>query len=202
MQLMQPLGPEEEALLLNDHIFLVKQELTRQLSDLLGNCANTLRIDIENNPGGIPSKVFMSTPKISKGENYLGRPWMILDFPRVFTKEDMFAYRTLCWWGQGFSMTLLLKGAYLDQLIGPLSDKAEVLAHAGFYLGISDDPFIHHFGEQNIRPLNQFPEPGDSINNQAMVSGFVKLVKLLPLQMHGSLVQETLKTWKSLRDSF
>src|SRR5436189_6462548 len=36
--------------------------------------------------------------KISKGENYLGYPWQILDYPRVFEKENVFAFRTLCWW--------------------------------------------------------------------------------------------------------
>jgi len=202
MRRMQPIGTEEEALLLNDHIFLVKQVLTRQLSDLLGNCSESLRIDLEKNPQRIPAEVLKSSPKISKGENYLGRPWMILDYPRVFSKEDMFAFRTLCWWGQGFSMTLLLKGIYLENLLEPLSNNAAVLSKSGFNIGISNDPFIHHFGEDNIRPLNHFPEPGQLIKIRANQSGFIKLAKLLPLQQHGSLVEETLKTWSTLRETF
>jgi hypothetical protein len=199
---MPPIGTEEEALLLNDNLFLVKQELTRQLSELLGDCSNAIRKDLEINPGRVPAEALQSTPKISKGENYLGRPWMILDYPRVFSKEDMFAFRTLCWWGQGFSMTLLLKGRYLDQLLGSLIVNAPILSNGGFRVGVAGDPFIHDFTQENIRSLEQFPEPGKAIGGLAAEHGFIKLVKLLPLELHHQLVSETENTWKLLRDAF
>src|ERR1700744_546088 len=51
-------------------------------------------------------------PKISKGENYKGLPWVMLDYPRVFGREEVFAIRTMFWWGHGFSVTLHLKGKF------------------------------------------------------------------------------------------
>ena len=51
-------------------------------------------------------------PKISKGENYNGFPYIILDFPSTFSKENIFAVRTMFWWGNFISITLHLKGSY------------------------------------------------------------------------------------------
>ena len=52
-------------------------------------------------------------PKISKGEKYKGLPWVMLDYPRIFGKEDIMAIGTRFWWGHYFSVTLHLKGGYL-----------------------------------------------------------------------------------------
>ncbi|MFN5334377.1 MAG: hypothetical protein ACK5BV_04225 [Bacteroidota bacterium] len=56
-----------------------------------------------------------TSPKISKGEKYEGLPYIILDFPRVFSKQDVFAIRTMFWWGKYFSVTLHLKGTFIQQ---------------------------------------------------------------------------------------
>ena len=48
--------------------------------------------------------------KISRGENYLGLPYVILDYPASFIKENIFAIRTFFWWGNFFSISLHLSG--------------------------------------------------------------------------------------------
>src|SRR5450755_2986522 len=60
---------------------------------------------------GMPIKEILETPpRISKGENYKGLPWVVLDYPRAFGRLDVLAVRTLFWWGNYFSVTLHLKG--------------------------------------------------------------------------------------------
>src|SRR5688572_30593643 len=54
----------------------------------------------------LPAEVLMPSPKISRGENYKGLPYLILDNPRFFDKQDIFAIRTMFWWGHFFSITL------------------------------------------------------------------------------------------------
>jgi hypothetical protein len=66
--------------------------------------------------GGLPPT---QPPKISKGENYRGLPYVMLDYPRIFGKEDVFAIRTMFWWGHYFSVTLHLKGIY-KEIYGPV----------------------------------------------------------------------------------
>lgn len=202
MPAMHTIGSEEEALLLNDQVYLVKQRLSQQLVDILGECAEVLRCELEKQPGNLPAEVLGSSAKISKGENYLGRPWTILDYPRVFSHADMFAFRTLCWWGQGFSMTLLLKGKYLEAFKNSLSKQADELAESGFYLGVSGDPFVHHFGEENIVPLNRFKEPAQHMLSRSEEAGFLKLVKLLELRENRNLVTESVETWRIISRGF
>ena len=56
------------------------------------------------------------SPKISKGENYRGLPYVMLDYPRLFGREEVLAIRTFFWWGHGFSVTLHLKGGYRERI--------------------------------------------------------------------------------------
>ena len=46
-----------------------------------------------------------AVPKISKGENYNGFPYVIMDYPATFSKENIFALRTMFWWGNFISIT-------------------------------------------------------------------------------------------------
>ena len=58
----------------------------------------------------LPEAVIQSSPKITRGENYQLLPYVILDYPRCFQKEQVFAIRTMFWWGKGISITLHVSG--------------------------------------------------------------------------------------------
>lgn len=83
--------------------------------------------------------------KISRGEQYLGLPYVVLDYPRLFHKDEIFACRTFFWWGRFFSITLHLAGTQLDQYRDALLPLQSALAAEGWYACISDDPWQHHF---------------------------------------------------------
>lgn len=48
--------------------------------------------------------------KISRGENLGGLPYLVLDYPALFSKKKIIAIRTLFWWGNFFSISLHLSG--------------------------------------------------------------------------------------------
>ena len=93
------------------------------------------------------------SPKISKGENYQGLPYVMLDYPRLFGREDVLAVRTFFWWGHAFSVTLHLKGEYLRRYRPLLRRGWAVLAEAGFHVGVSDDEWRHEHVPENYRPI-------------------------------------------------
>ena len=93
------------------------------------------------------------SPKISRGENYRGLPWVMLDYPRIFGREDVLAIRTMFWWGHAFSVTLHLKGKYLQRMLPVLECDWAGLAAAGFHVGISEDEWRHEHAEDTYRPL-------------------------------------------------
>ncbi len=92
-------------------------------------------------------------PKISKGENYKGLPWVMLDFPRVFGREEVCAIRTLFWWGHAFSITLHLKGEYVRIFLPSIMQRREELVAAGFGVAISDDEWAHEHTDGTYGPL-------------------------------------------------
>src|SRR5258706_1001549 len=93
------------------------------------------------------------SPKISKGENYKGLPWMVLDYPRAFGREDVLAIRTLFWWGHYFSVTLHLKGRYKTLFLPVIQERITLLAAAGFHANVSEEEWRHELDPENDLPL-------------------------------------------------
>ena len=97
-------------------------------------------------------------PKISKGENYKGLPWVMLDYPRVFGKEDVYAIRTFFLWGHAFSVTLHLKGVYKERFLPAIRARWGELAAAGFEVSIADDEWVHEHTTETYGPLRAADE--------------------------------------------
>ncbi len=95
------------------------------------------------------------SPKISRGENYLGLPYVMLDYPRVFGREDVLAIRTMFWWGNSISITLHLKGRYQQLFLPVVKARQARLAQAGFHIGISEDEWRHEHTKEVYQPLEE-----------------------------------------------
>jgi hypothetical protein len=94
-------------------------------------------------------------PKISKGENYKGLPWVMLDYPREFGREDVYAIRLFFLWGYAFSVTLHLKGEYMRVFLPMIMDRREELSAAGFERAISADEWAHEHTQETYGPLSE-----------------------------------------------
>ncbi|MBK7964300.1 MAG: hypothetical protein IPK10_02595 [Bacteroidetes bacterium] len=173
---------EELDLLIRPEFFLMKKRLEVKINDLLTLCIPVIQEELERNSSVIPQNSLDSTPKISRGENYLSFPWQILDYPRLFGKQHAFALRTLCWFGNGISVSLYLSGDIAKKYSTALANNFSVLAKNDFYICIHKDPFQHHFEEDNIIPCRQFMESGKSIHILVENHHFIKIVKLFSFE--------------------
>ena len=99
--------------------------------------------------------VFATPPKISRGENYKGLPYLVLDYPRNFRPDAVFAIRSFFWWGRFFSSTLQLSGDYKN--IYKPNLEAAYPAFSKYHIGINPDPWQHHFEPDNYTALEQVP---------------------------------------------
>ncbi len=97
-------------------------------------------------------------PKISRGENYLGLPYVMLDYPKFFGKEDQFAIRVFFWWGNFFSISLQAQGRFKDRLQEKLLQQLNWLNTHQFHLCIHSDPWRHEFTTDNLVPLENMQE--------------------------------------------
>lgn len=98
----------------------------------------------------LPAETFSTSPKIAKGENYEGLPYVMLDYPRCFKKEDTLAIRTFFWWGNFFSITLQLKGKYLQQYAGVIQQNIGNSAIEELWINTGDEEWMHHFRNDNM----------------------------------------------------
>ncbi len=143
----------EMELVINAEWILTKNSILEKAKQLLGRIQNLYRERLAVIPG-LPAKVRLSSPKISKGENYRGLPYLVLDYPRCFEKADIFAIRTLFWWGNFFSITLQLSGSYKKNAEEKIIRSYRSLAENGYSVCISNDPWQHHFEKDNYSLLS------------------------------------------------
>lgn len=123
--------------------------------------------------------------KISRGEQYMGLPYVMLDYPRSFSRERIFACRTFFWWGRFFSLTLHLAGEPLEGQRARLLRLQEPLAEAGWRVCVHDDPWQHHFGNDNYRTIRSLaPAQWEQLVQK---TPFVKLAKQYDLEEWGNM---------------
>jgi hypothetical protein len=111
--------------------------------------------------------------KISKGENYKGLPYVMLDYPRIFGREDVLAIRTMFWWGHAFTVTLHLKGQYKDLFLPVIRERWGVLAGAGYHVGVSEDEWRHEHVPDNYQRIGE--GGGDELERVLRGQPFLKL---------------------------
>jgi hypothetical protein len=91
----------------------------------------------------LPVDILKPGGKISRGENYLGLPWIVLDNPRHFIRGNVFAIRTLFWWGRFFSTTLHLSGNWQQKMEQKLVNAFEQLQQDNIKICYSNDEWVH-----------------------------------------------------------
>jgi len=167
------LSAEELSLVQNAGWLLTKNTIIEKVFALFGEVAHEVRDNFAAKPNFLPVAVGVPSPKISKGENYKGLPWVMLDYPRFFNRQDTFAIRTLFWWGHFFSVTLHLKGVYKDKYQQQLLNNLPLLKAHSFYLCISGEEWRHEFEEDNYIPLTQLNS--SDVEKILLANNFCKL---------------------------
>ncbi|MBS1599310.1 MAG: hypothetical protein JST75_13885 [Bacteroidetes bacterium] len=145
---------EEELLLAkNGEWILTKNKIIAKISDLFSIIANEMKKDLS--AISLPQEIAQTTPKISKGENYKGLPYVVLDYPRLFTKENVFAIRVLFWWGNYFSVTLHLKGNYKEIFLVNIKKNLPLFSKNDFYINTTANEWQHTLHENDYALLKE-----------------------------------------------
>lgn len=155
------LSKYELELVTNPDVILTKNGIIQKVIGLFGELNDQFS---ELAAQSLPAELRSVSAKISKGENYLGLPYVMLDSPRNFGKSGIFAIRTFFWWGNFFSVTLHLSGEYLPLYRDTVGLAIEQDLLRGWYLSAGENEWDHHFEQENYAPV-QTPEtiePGKS----------------------------------------
>jgi hypothetical protein len=174
------LSAKELELVCNTDWILTRHAIIQKVYQLFGDAIPHLENTLAGERGHLPAKVFINQPKISRGENYQQLPYVMLDYPRDFSREDSFAIRTFFWWGNFFSVTLQLSGNYKNEYLSHLINQFTYLQQNGFWVCISSDPWEHHFDNSNYLQIQTLTK--DFFWAILCREPFVKIAKKISLQ--------------------
>ncbi len=169
------LSKKELELVVNSEFILTKNRIIQKVYDLFGLLSEDFRKTLNNFSNSLPAEAHLSSPKIYKGENYLYLPYVMMDYPRFFNKNDAFAIRCFFWWGNYFSITLQLSGKFFKQYKTVLSQFIKDKQHEAYFICVSASQWEHHFEESNYKPFK-------AISSAAILEKeFLKIAARLPL---------------------
>lgn len=183
------LSPSEAELFSNAEIILTKNRIIQKIVALLNEVQNEM---LEAKP----VDQFTVGPKISKGENYLGLPYVILDYPRESAGGNLFFIRNMFWWGHFFSSTLHVSGNFREQFAAALADSFTQLADADYYIGVNADPWVHHFDDSNFVSIRKLSE--EAFREILATQAHLKIAAKWPLSQWNEAPTLLLKSWKFL----
>ncbi|MCF6268901.1 MAG: hypothetical protein L3J41_04255 [Melioribacteraceae bacterium] len=175
---------DKELSMIEDKDFLItKIKIISEIENLMRNTKDRLLEVMEREKSSFLSKPEFNKGKVYKGEYYRELPFVTLDFPSIFTKENVFAYRTMFWWGNFFSATLHLQGEYLDIHRAKFLSSFDMLLHQDIYICVGETPWEYHYGKENYVKLSSHHK--EMFEN----SSFIKLSKRIPLEQIDSVPQ-------------
>lgn len=174
------LSAKELELVCNKEWILTKQVIIQKVYACFGELALVMKQAISRHDGMLPTEVATGSPKISRGENYHGLPYIMLDYPRFFTKEDTVAIRTFFWWGNFFSINLHLSGRFKTNAIPALIANLKTLQQRDYFVCVHEDPWEHHFETGNYISLKEYSE--QVFTTMLYRETFVKIAKKIPVQ--------------------
>jgi hypothetical protein len=176
----------ETELLNNSEWILTKNNILKKTQSVLERVQENISDYTALHRQMFPPQVIAISPKISKGENYKGLPWLMLDYPRYFGKEgsslgqaNIFAIRTMFWWANFFSTTLHLSGIFKQEYHLAIIRHYEDLCKNEYYCCVSSDQWQHHFEKENYRRLNELTQ--NEFIELIREKAFIKLSRRFPL---------------------
>jgi hypothetical protein len=151
------LSEEEMELLKNSRWILTKNAVIEKVILGMAGLLTQMQQEVKEKKY-LMRDIVDSSGKISRGEKYGGLPYVMLDYPRVFDRENIIAIRTLFWWGNFCSVTLHLKGRYQLLIAEKIRAEISTLLKHDLYISVSGDEWNHNVSVDNYRPLNSIDQ--------------------------------------------
>jgi hypothetical protein len=184
---------KKELLLIQDRDFLIhKRRVIQSLRDQLLLFQKALSTSSSIQKFLDSNAIKPAEAKLSQGENYKGLPYLVLDYPAVFTKPDIIAFRTLFWWGNFFSFTLHLQGSHLAKHIKSIKKNWEELKRLDFYLSVGKTAWEYHYGADNYQKIHS------TMKNELDQRSFLKMSRKIELKRYPHFHDEGIAFYQKL----
>ncbi len=140
---------DSELMFVQDRQFiLAKQHIISVVFDMFSSLSENLQPVLKSGLVKLPGEMLYAVPKIYKGEQYINFPYVMMDYPAVFSKESIIAIRHMFWWSNFFSVTLHVSGLYKKDFQQRIINNVE-LDNQELYVCVNDNQWQHHFEDNN-----------------------------------------------------
>ena len=160
-------------------IFLHKPAIIKKAEINLLKLKQEIVEELSRSPHPCPPEADIIKGQIVRGENNKGFPFISLDMPQMFSKTQMFTYRTLFWWGHDLIFSLILKQTDQTPLIKKLIQLKEYPEWSGIQLATAPSPWEWEKGSNNFIPLSEASEK--DIRETIGSVQYIKLCRFHPL---------------------
>ena len=189
---------EELDLIRNAEFIYTKNDALEKIHTLFSEIRDELKNIVQNNEFHIPVSLDTTDNKISRGEFYKELPYLVLDYPKHFKQENIFAFRTMFWWGNFFSFTLHIGGDVLNDYEENLLNNFSKLNKKDYYFCVNDSPWEYHYEADNYKLIETLSR--DEIAKCIKNNGFFKLSKHISLGQFENTKHYAITTFKELME--
>ena len=172
-------SPLEIELLNTTDVFIHKPAIIKKAEYNLTLLKQTIIKELANGPHPCPPETDTIKGQIVRGENHKGFPFISLDMPQMFSKTQMFTFRTLFWWGHYLIFSLILKQNDLTSIANNLILLKESQKFKDVQLAISSTPWEWDKNPKNFLTLLEASEK--DIRKVIQTVQYVKLCCFHPL---------------------
>lgn len=171
------LSAEEHKLVQDANILLTKNAVIEKVKALLAAVSERSR-QYFTSETPLAFNRPLTAPRITRGENYLGLPWVAMDYPRIFKQQGVSAIRCIFWWGHHFSCTWHCSGVFKQEVEEKVLERFEHIAKNNWLVYSGDNEWAHELSAAHRETMNMTQSEFEQILKQR---DFFKLCKYLPL---------------------
>jgi len=188
--------PAEMELVSSPDIILTKNAILQKIKSFFEEVQMKQQDILKKYSSQLLEEVIKISPKISRGENYKGLPWLVLDNPRHFQHNNIFAIRTMFWWGNFFSITLHVSGNNKNDLLKNLTQNASLLAKNDFYIYNGTKEWEHDIDPDSYKKLSGINE--DELQKIISTNSFLKLAVKFTVESLEAVEDKLLRNYELL----
>ena len=193
--------PNELSVIQDTRFFHIKVGVTAKVKQILHDLQKVFREELK--PSGLlmTEGVDIERGQFVRGEYLLNFPYLYMDFPKLFTQEEKFAFRTLFWWGHFMVFSWILEGRYLEHYKTNLIKSYDDLSGKGLFLLMTETPWEWRKEPETLLEIRK--DKRDEVIAAIKSRSFLKIHRYLEFDSagfaNGTIVQEGREIFRSMR---
>ena len=191
---------DELALLADQGFFRKKAAISVKIKQVLEDLHHRLEAEIASQSLLAPEGFDPQARQFVKGEHLEDFPYQYVDFPRLYTRENKFAFRSLVWWGHHVVFSLMVEGPLVKQYRRNLFNRYSEVADHDLCLCLSPSLWEWKAGPGLTLPIthSRRSEIAATLDHRT----FFKIARFLPIDdpavETGTIVDEGVKAFRAI----